>query len=349
MIDPEGGEGESYLCTWKKEAKGFRLVVKDRPELEGSGATFAEARSRLAERILLELGDGEPVFQFDKPLPKEVLPEEYSDPEIIWVSGNDTALIRDPGGLFKGGICSLCGNPVGKETARRPVVSSPPLSKSDGAEAKHIGSLFSEAFIKVLEDTGSPPLEFREVQLEGKGEEEAVRIGRPSDRGSGRGGWFPGAGRQVRQVQAQGIPPDGGRGFDSLPGEGGPSQPASPGLSCPLAGYPDALHDGIGLEGDPGKTRSRQRGGTPDWNRAGSPCGPRPGPSNLQGMTSAITTVLYSGWGDPVQEVVSFVFHRCISCTQTSQGSAKKPARSPRRTAPDRRRSAPRCRCRSRR
>jgi hypothetical protein len=180
MIDPEGGEGESYLCTWKKDAKGFRLVVKDRPELEGSGATFAEARSRLAERILLELGDGEAVFQFDKPLPKEVLPEEYSDPVIIWVGGNDTAVIRDPGGLFEGGICSLCGNPVGRRNGKAAGLSSPPRSKSDGAEAKHIGSLFSEAFIKVLEDSGNPPLEFREVQLEGKGRKKLFELaGRP--------------------------------------------------------------------------------------------------------------------------------------------------------------------------
>lgn len=158
--EPEGG---AYLCTWKKEGKGFRITVKGRPGLEASGATFAGARSRLAERILLELGDGEPVFQYDKPLPSGVLPEEFAVPEILWIGGNDSAVIGNPDELFQGGICKTCGNPAGRRTAATARLTSSPAAKSDGAEARHIGSLFSEAFVKLLGDSGGQGPGFREV------------------------------------------------------------------------------------------------------------------------------------------------------------------------------------------
>jgi hypothetical protein len=163
MADDGDMEGGSYLCTWKKEGKGFRIAVKDRPGLEASGATFAEARSRLAERILLELEDGEPVFQYDKPLPAGVLPEEFAVPEILWIGGNDTAVLGNPDELFEGGICKACGNPAGKRNAAVARLSDSPAAKSDGAEARHIGSLFSEAFVKLLGDAGGKGPGFREV------------------------------------------------------------------------------------------------------------------------------------------------------------------------------------------
>lgn len=167
MDEPENEDGGNYACAWKKEGKGYRISVKGHPELIGSGATFGEARSDLAERILLDLGDGEPTFQFDGPLPKGVLPEEYSLPEIIWIGGDDTALAEDPGKLFDGGICSICGNPVGKRNGRAARLSSPPLPKSDAAEVRHLGTLYSESFVELLDAGDGPRLEFREVKCEG--------------------------------------------------------------------------------------------------------------------------------------------------------------------------------------
>lgn len=176
MTDDWDGEGGSYLCTWKKEGKSYRILVKDRPGLEASSSTFAEARSRLAEKILLALKDGEPIFQYDKPLPAGILPEAFATPEILWIGGNDTVLLGNPGDLFEGGICKTCGNPAGRRNAIMARLSCLPTVKSDGAEAKHIGSLFSEAFVKLLGDSGGKGLTFREVDSEPKAKKKLFEL-----------------------------------------------------------------------------------------------------------------------------------------------------------------------------
>lgn len=187
-------EGNTYTCTWGKAGKGFRITVKGSAELVGEGASFPEARSALAECILLKTGDGEPVFRFDKALPKGVLPEELSRPEILWITGNDTAILAQPGDLYEGGICGTCGNPAGKRNAKPARLSDAPLPKSDGADARHVGSLFSEAFLKLLQGAGGPVPEFRRVEMDGKKAKPLFEL----------------AGRPIAEtVSLQGVPAQG--------------------------------------------------------------------------------------------------------------------------------------------
>lgn len=168
MTAKKRNEGETYPCTWAKAGGGFRMAVKGRPELVGEGKTFLDARSALAERILLATGDGEPFFQFDRALPKGVLPEGFCDPEILWIGGNDTALLEKPGTLYEGGICTVCGNPAGKRNAKPARLSDRPSAKSDGADARHLGPMFSQAFLDLLSKAGGPSPEFRPVEAEGR-------------------------------------------------------------------------------------------------------------------------------------------------------------------------------------
>jgi hypothetical protein len=194
MAGKRRSEGETYPCTWAKAGKGFRLAVKGRPELVGEGRTFLDARSALAESILLATGDGEPFFQFDKALPKGVLPEGLSDPEILWIGGNDTAVLEKPANLYEGGICTVCGNPAGKRNAKPARLAHLPAAKSDGADASHLGPMFSQAFLDLLVEAGGPSPEFRPVKAEG-------RKGKPL---------FEPAGRPVADlVAAAGFPVEG--------------------------------------------------------------------------------------------------------------------------------------------
>jgi hypothetical protein len=157
-------EGNSYASTWKKVGKGFGVSVKGRPELYGEGSTFSEARSALVECIVKATGDGEPVIQFDKALPKGALPEELSRPEILWISGNDTARILDPSRLYEGGICRTCGNPLGNRNAMPVSFLSAPNANSDGVEAPLVASMFSEAFVGLLAGLGGAIGTFRKVE-----------------------------------------------------------------------------------------------------------------------------------------------------------------------------------------
>jgi hypothetical protein len=160
-------EGNLYRCTWNKVGKDFRITVIGRPELQGEGSSFSEARSALAECILQATGDGEPTFQFDKALPKGVLLEKWSQPELLWISGNDTVRLDKPARLYEGGMCGTCGNPLGNRNAHPVTFSTCPNANSDGIEAPHVSTLFSDAFVDLLAGMGGPTNAFRKVECAG--------------------------------------------------------------------------------------------------------------------------------------------------------------------------------------
>ncbi len=158
-------EGGAYLCTWKKEGRGFRILVKGHPDLQAAASTFDEARAKLWELILDQRGDGESAFDFDRPVPAGVLPAKYARPEIVMVSGNDSALVTDAAGLFEGGICALCNNPVGPRNDR-PAQVSDISGATDGAISfHHVGSIFSEDFAQRLLGMKGGAVQFRRVDV----------------------------------------------------------------------------------------------------------------------------------------------------------------------------------------
>jgi len=158
-------EGGTYLCTWKKEGRGFRILVKNQPDLQVVAGSFDEARAKLWELILEQRGDGESAFDFDKPLPVGVLPPQYARPEIVMVSGNDSALVKDAASLFDGGICALCNNPVGPRNEQTALVSDI-SGVTDGAISfQHVGSIFSEDFVQRLLGMKGGAVQFRRVEV----------------------------------------------------------------------------------------------------------------------------------------------------------------------------------------
>jgi hypothetical protein len=78
-----------YICSWSRSSDGFTLWVKSRPQIRASAPTYAEAEERLIEAIQDTGGAMQAVMEFDPPLPKSILEEKYSTPEIYLIGGDD--------------------------------------------------------------------------------------------------------------------------------------------------------------------------------------------------------------------------------------------------------------------
>ena len=142
-------EGRDYLSTWKKIGRKFELNVVNMSSIKATGETFHEAVENLYEKILHELGDGEPILEFDRKLPASVLPAAYGTPEILVIMHNGSAVLRSKvNDLFDGGMCSLCRRP-GIRTDHQ--VSLSDTERLDGIAVSSLGPIFSRRFIDLFE------------------------------------------------------------------------------------------------------------------------------------------------------------------------------------------------------
>lgn len=151
-------EGNLHYCAWERDAIKFRVWVKQRPQWTAIGETFDEALESLAEIIGAETGDGEPQFEF--PEGRRGLMEGI-EVLSVYVDGSCSGPAQQPG-LFEGGYCGFCKNPIGKRTRIPRILYE--LPRSDGAVDFGGNLVFSEKFISQLSDGDLRFLDFLEVQ-----------------------------------------------------------------------------------------------------------------------------------------------------------------------------------------
>jgi hypothetical protein len=111
-------EHQVYLCGWKRESRGFDLWIRTNPRVKGKGATLNSAREALWRATTRTYGDGEPVFEFQPPLPNS----QQDLPEPQWVKLGAAHSVNGYVGdgctpPFSGGYCRHCGLPSGSRTS----------------------------------------------------------------------------------------------------------------------------------------------------------------------------------------------------------------------------------------
>ena len=157
-------EGKVYLSSWRKSGNRFKLWLVENPQWSVSSDSFEGAKEALWELICLRFGDGEAVLEFDVPPPESELLIKYGVPEILGISGNDSAEPIRPlqEGLFEKGHCPVCRRQWGARTKTIAEFKNLPLA-SDGAVSSE-GKFFSSEFLELLTQTERESLAFQPVK-----------------------------------------------------------------------------------------------------------------------------------------------------------------------------------------
>ncbi len=113
-------EGRNYRCDWERTRGGYRVWVHNRRMLQARGPSLQVALDELSSVICVKTGDGEASFTLWPLAPAN----EPDRPWILpnWCSLFGAADVRIEGGgegLFSGGWCSNCNEPIGKRTSAR--------------------------------------------------------------------------------------------------------------------------------------------------------------------------------------------------------------------------------------
>jgi ribosomal protein L37E len=152
-------EGRVHYCSWEQEEHGFRVFVRGRRSWAATGETFQAAIEALEGIVGAATGDGEVQLEFveGRPDAPQMPSVEYA---AIYGTGDCDGPLHQRG-LYEGGYCSVCGNPVGERTRERRLVSQLP----QGDAALNIGwnPIFSESFIGQLRPDEHQHLEFLEI------------------------------------------------------------------------------------------------------------------------------------------------------------------------------------------
>ena len=82
-------EHNVYLCEWSRSADGFVLWVKATPRIRSAAQSYSDAEVQLITAIQDAGGAMCAVLEFDPPLPKTILEEKYSHPELFLIGGDD--------------------------------------------------------------------------------------------------------------------------------------------------------------------------------------------------------------------------------------------------------------------
>ena len=162
-------EGGVYVCGWKRGRTKYALWLQSHPQIKVEGQTYNEAHEALSKAVCLQLGDGEAVFEFNPPLPKSAIERKYLNPELVTISGGNTACdATNAGALFTYGVCKKCHRPVGERTAEPLVIKSiEPGSHGGFISHSHI-VFYSGGFLKLLTAQERKQFEWRKVMLEGR-------------------------------------------------------------------------------------------------------------------------------------------------------------------------------------
>jgi len=157
-------EGRVYLCDWTLDENGYKFWVRKRPHVQAVAASLEEAQEALFDSVCLQLGDGEPVFQFDPPLPSDARAARYLSPRIFRIVGNISPDHCTPiEELYSGGSCAECGEAVGPRNSQKLWVDY--LESGFEGGFAHVNIVFySESFLSLFRQEEIAGMEFRPIQ-----------------------------------------------------------------------------------------------------------------------------------------------------------------------------------------
>lgn len=175
-------------CGWRKSPEGWKLWVRGRESVCGSGATYETAQEALIDAIMQAAPDLDAVLpivpEFDTPLPATAFAEPYLVPELYLIGGDDIFELNRPSQatvesaesraaylptLFTEGICPSCRHGRGERTEVAMRVDNAPRRvdagwiRADGFH-DHI-RLFSERFLELLTPEERAHLIFRPITM----------------------------------------------------------------------------------------------------------------------------------------------------------------------------------------
>ena len=173
-----------YICKWSHDAAGWKLWVRSRPELRGSGAEYAAAESNLIGCIQDAGGAMQAVLEFDPPLPPGQWEAQFSQPELYLICGDERFEDREQARQASASsldvmcaqadefyvvpVCRACRHARGTRSDK-PLWVGTMAGRFDGwfggAHMQMLTShlVFSEAFLALLTTHERQRLEFRQV------------------------------------------------------------------------------------------------------------------------------------------------------------------------------------------
>jgi hypothetical protein len=188
-----------FICKWKKTASGWRLWVRGKPKVSGTGPTFEEAVDELVSSIQDAADDLDAVLpvltEFDPPPPPSAVAEPFLKPELYTVHGDEIFDLVPPSALhlrwktppecytdpasrarffescYSEGICSACGQGRGKRTDL-PLFVDHVSRWVDGGWIRgpiaNLTHVFSDRFLSLLTPGELRRFEFRAIELPSK-------------------------------------------------------------------------------------------------------------------------------------------------------------------------------------
>lgn len=176
-------EGRVYLCSWERTDTGFRVWVRNRPELSAEGETFEDATDELASVITDVTGDGENVHEFVPPPPSESDAEDGVREILADAEFQSWTTIANSEELYPEALCPTCRRVRGQRTDAQAVVG-----KIDSGLDAIRGCLFrvsigipelrlvSEAFLDLLSDEERGRMEWRPVERQGRAKKKFFEL-----------------------------------------------------------------------------------------------------------------------------------------------------------------------------
>lgn len=173
-------------CKWRRSPDGWKLWVKGRNNVSGSGATYEAAQEALIDGIMEAAPDLDAVLpivpEFDPPLPATAFAEPYLVPELYLIGGDEIFELNRPSQaqvesaesraaylLFTEGICPSCGHGRGERTAVAMRVDNAPRRVDAGwiraAGFRDFIRLFSDRFLELLTSPERERLAFRSITM----------------------------------------------------------------------------------------------------------------------------------------------------------------------------------------
>ncbi len=129
----------TIACKWQRHAKGWRLWVKGRKHIGGTGSTYEEAEAQLIDAIWEAANDLDAVIptvpEYDPPLPPPAFAKQFLSPELFLISGDEIFELNRPSHaeveshssreaylntLFTDGYCPVCHLGQGTRTDYSP-------------------------------------------------------------------------------------------------------------------------------------------------------------------------------------------------------------------------------------
>lgn len=106
---------KTFLCNWSQDSQGFSLWLSDAPDVKVRGRNLVECRDVMQGLIEDRYGDIDATVELIGGQPGTLA--KYFKPEIRAITWDSGATLKMPvEEVFEGGVCSTCGNGIGRRT-----------------------------------------------------------------------------------------------------------------------------------------------------------------------------------------------------------------------------------------